>query len=98
MEILNNIWNILTTEQEVIVDLFSIPCTFIESYIFMCLFTSILRIPCTKEQKLKFTCIFAIICTLAYYFIPAPFYSILDYIIMFILIKKIFKLNTIKSI
>ena len=39
MEILNNIWNILTTEQEMIITLISIPCTFLEAFIMLKLFT-----------------------------------------------------------
>lgn len=98
MEILNNIWTAFTTENEILINILLIPAFFIESYIIFKIFTSIFKINYTKEQKLTFTCIFGIICALAYYFIPAPFYSIFDYIIMFVLIKKLLNLNSIKSI
>jgi len=98
MEILNNIWHALSTENELLINVIFMFLVFLESFVMLSLFTSILRIKPTKEQNLTFTCIFAIICVLAYYFIPAPFYSIFDYVIMFILLKKIFKLSTIKSI
>lgn len=98
MEVFNNIWNALTTENELLINIIFMFLVFLESFVMYSLFTSILRIKSTKEQSFTFTCIFAIICVLAYYFIPAPFYSIFDYIIMFVLLKKIFKLSTLKSI
>lgn len=97
MEILHNLVYSFTSEQPIIIYFFTIPCTFLESFIMLNLFTSFLKIPCTKEQSLMFTCAFAIPCILAFYFIPSPFYTIFDYIIMFVLIKKIFKLSYFKS-
>ena len=98
MEILNNIWAALSTENEMLINTFSIPCTFLESFIMFLLFTSILKINYTRRQKIIFISLFALTTLTAYYFIPAPYYSLLDYIIMFVLIKNIFKLSTIKSI
>lgn len=98
MEILNNIWAALSTENEMLINTFSIPCTFLESFIMFLLFTSILKINYTRRQKIIFVLLFALTTLSAYYFIPAPYYSLLDYLIMFILIKNIFKLSTIKSI
>jgi len=98
MQILNNIWNTLSTKNEFLINILSIPCTFIEAFIILNLFTSILKIKYTKTHNLMFTIIFGITCIICYYFIPAPYYSIIDYIIMFILLKSIFKLSTIKSI
>lgn len=98
MEILNSIWNALITENELLLNFLFIPIFFIEAFIMLNLFTSILKVNYTKEQKWMFTCIFGIISILSYYFIPAPYYSIIDYIVMFILLKAIFKLSTIKSI
>ena len=98
MEILNNIWNILTTEQEFLIDILSIPFTFVESYFMLQIFTTFLNINYSKEQQNIFICIFSIFCILSYYLILPPFYSLFDYIIMFILIKLIFKLSSLKSI
>ena len=62
------------------------------------LFTSILKITYTIKQKILFINLFAITTLSAYYFIPAPYYTLVDYIIMFILVKEIFKLNVFKSV
>lgn len=98
MEILNNIWIALSTENELLLSLIIIPIFFIESFVMMTLFTSIFRINHNKKQKFIFTVIFGIICLLAYNFIPAPYYTLFDYLVMFILIKRIFKVSTLKSI
>lgn len=98
MEILNNIWQALSTENEMLINFFFIPCGFIEAYLMMEIFVTILKISCNKHQKAIFVCIFATFSILSYYYIPAPYYSFIDYIIMFILIEKIFKLSNFKSL
>ena len=98
MEILNNIWNFLSTENEIFINLLFIPLTFVESFMMLNISISILRISYNRYKNLVFTIIFALACIIAYYFIPTPYYTIVDYIIMYILIKKIFNLNIIKSI
>lgn len=97
MEILNNIWNALSTENERLINILSLPCTFFEIYIIFLIFTSIFKINYTKRQSIIFICLSSLTSIIAFYFIPAPYYSIVDYIIMYILIKEIFKLNWIKS-
>ena len=82
MEILSNIWNVLSTENDLFIDLIFIPLAFVEYFIMLNLFTSILKINHNRNQKIIFTIIFALTCIIAYYFIPAPYYTIIDYIIM----------------
>lgn len=98
MEILNNIWTALSTENETLIKLLLIVFCWIESFMLLSLFTSIFRIKYSRKQGLIFTCTLALISCLSSYFIPTPFYSLFDYIVMFILIKCIFKLGFIKSI
>lgn len=98
MEILSNIWSALSTENEVLINILSVPCTFFEIYIIFMIFTGILRINYTKKQSVIFICLCSIASLISYYIIPAPYYSLFDYIIMFILIKNIFKTSTIKTI
>ena len=50
MEILNNIWNALSTENEALIKIISVPCTFIEIYLTFRLFTAILKTEYTKKQ------------------------------------------------
>lgn len=98
MEILNNIWQALSTENEMLINIFCIPLTFIEVYLMMGIFIKLLNISSDTRHKTIFLCIFSLVSITSYYFIPAPYYSFIDYIIMFILIKKVFKLNSFKSV
>ena len=52
MELLNNIWNALTTPNEILINILSIPFTMIETTILMTLFLSILNINSNKKQKI----------------------------------------------
>ena len=67
MEILNNIWNALSTENEALIKIISVPCSFIEVYIMFKLFTTILKIKYTKKQLYVYVftvALVSIICTL----------------------------------
>lgn len=98
MEILNNIWQALSTENEMLISILSIPLTSIEIYLMMEIFLSALNIPSDKRHRLIFFCIFYVVSITSYYFIPAPYYTLVDYIAMFILILKIFELSIFKTI
>ena len=71
------IWNALTTPNEGLINIFSIPLTFIEITVAMLLFTTILNINCTKKQKILFvffTSTFSIMSN------TPPFYNISKFI------------------
>ena len=95
MEILNNIWQALSTENEMLISILSIPLTSIEIYLMMEIFLSALNIPSDKRHRLIFFCIFYVVSITSYYFIPAPYYTLVDYIAMFILILKILSLSSL---
>lgn len=98
MEILNNIWSALISENEsltkIIVNIF----TFIELYISFNLFTTILKIPYTKKQMFQYIIILSIFGIINSLLIPAPFSMLLNYIVLFIFVKYLFKLNILQSI
>ena len=52
MEILNNIWNALSTENAQVISLISYPCIFIESFLVPLLFVNLLNIKCNNKQNL----------------------------------------------
>lgn len=98
MEILNNIWNALTTENEFLLKIISIPFNFIEVYISLLIFTSFLKINYTKKQKYLFILINGLMGIFSRIFIPDPFYTIFNYIFLFFVILFIFKLSVLKTI
>ena len=98
MEILNNIWNALSTENEMIIKVLSIPCSFIEVYLTFKIFTTILKTSYIKKQLYIYVfsvVIFSLICNL---FIPEPYNVFINHIFIFLLLRKYLKFNTIKSI
>lgn len=60
MEILNNIWIALSTENEFLINILFIPLVFLEAFMIFLLFTSILKITYTIKQKILFINLFAI--------------------------------------
>ena len=98
MEILNNIWSALTTENEMLMSLILIPFNLIENYISLTLFSTILKIECNKIQKLIYIICTSIIGILTANLIPAPINTFINYIFLFFIIYKLFKLPLIKTI
>lgn len=98
MEILNNIWNILTTENETLTVLLTSPCMILESYLSFVLFTISLKIKYTKTQRNIYIFLFMILGIINALFIPHPYNIFINYIVMFSFMKFILKANIIKSI
>lgn len=98
MEILNNIWTGLTTENEILTKILGLPFIFIEVTVSMLLFLTLLNIDSTKKQKIiyiAFSSVLGILCSLV---IPKPYSNIITLIVMPIAIILIFKVNFLKGI
>ena len=98
MEILQTIWNALTNENEMLVNILSIPLSFIEAFITTLLFTTILKIKSTKKQKALYVVIFAIIGLISQFIIPSPYNTFVNVLVCPILVIIIFKTNILKAI
>ncbi len=98
MEIFSNIWNVLTSENEIITKIINTPTIFLEAWIGFLLFTSTLKIEYSNRQKYIYIILISASSLLIEYSIPSPFNIILNYIIMFLIIKIIFSLNMIKTV
>ena len=97
IEIFNNIWNTLTTENELIVNIMFIPLSFVEAFVDMILFCSILKIEPSKKQKITYIVIAASLGMLCTFLIPKPYSNILTLLGLPIAIKYIFKINIFRS-
>ena len=82
MELLNNIWNALTTPNECLISILSIPFTVIEIVFSVLLFSSLLNIKSSKKQKLIYIAFISFVSIISNYFIPTPFNLIINYIFM----------------
>ncbi|MBO4815801.1 MAG: GHKL domain-containing protein [Clostridia bacterium] len=98
MEVLQTIWNALTTENETIINIISLPMLIIELTVSMLLFTTILNISATKKQKILYIALSAFFGILALFFIPTPFNTFINVLTCPILVYFIFKPGVLKSI
>lgn len=98
IEILQMIWNSLTTENVMLTNIIGIPSIFIEAYISMLLFTTILNVNSTKQQKLIYFFTASILSLFTRYIIPNPYNTYANIFAIFILIKFTFNSNVIKSL
>ena len=87
MEILQTIWNALTNENELLLNIISVPMTFIEVSIAFLIFTSVLNISYTKKQAIPYIISFSFVAIVTIYFIPTPYNTFLNLFRKFILIK-----------
>lgn len=98
MEIWNSIWNVLTTENEVLTKIITAPTVLIELWLDFLLFTSLLKIKYNNTQKVKYIIYLSLTSLSTEFIITSPYNIFLNYFIMFIFIKISFKNNTIITI
>lgn len=98
MELLNNIWTSLTTENEILTTVTGLPFIFLEMYVYMCLFTSVLNIPYTKKQKALYILLSSLVGILCSVLIPKPYSNIVTFIFTPLAIMLIFKVSFFKGI
>lgn len=98
MELLQTIWNALTNENEVLMNIISVPMTFIEISLTFLLFTNVLNISFTKKQAILYIVLSSSIGLILPYIIPSPFYTFINLIILPMLVYLILKTNFIKAI
>ena len=98
MNILQTVWSALTTPNETLIKFLSIPLTFLEFYVSMLFFTSILNIETTNKRKLIFVLTYSIIADIMLFAIPSQYYVFINIILFPVLIFFIFRTSIIKCI
>ena len=98
MEILNNLWLSISMPDERLIDFLSIPLTFIENFLTMYLFISILNVNSNRTQKFTYVILMSFISLLSMYLLIDPFNVFFNYFMMILLIFIVFKLSILKSI
>ena len=99
MEIFQKIWTALTTPNEILTNLLSIPLAFLDAYVCMLLFTTILNIPSTHKQRLIYVLAFGVFTNLINLTISNSFAVLLLSVIIWpVLVFYIFKISILKSI
>lgn len=98
METLNAVWTALTTTNEELINIISIPIYFIDAYVVMLLFTTILNLENSRKQKLQFILPLSIIRFIIRILFINPLATYLIMAFKLILIIKIFKTNFLKGL
>jgi len=100
MEILNNIWVAVSTENKILVDILLVPFGIVESLLMMMLILFISNAIPTKKQKIIYAILIFFVMKFTNYIIANPFNVFINYFVMFIaacLILKITFLNSLIS-
>lgn len=98
MEILQTIWNALTTENEMLIKITSMPMLVLELTVSMLLFTTILNINSTTKKKLIYIVILSAIGFINLWLIPTPYNTFVNLLACPILVYFLFKTSILKSI
>ncbi len=98
MEILQTIWSSLTTENPTLTNIIGIPSIFLEVFISMLLFTTLLNINATKKQKWLYVLIASCFSIISRLIIPAPYNTYFNLVAVFLCVLLIFKTTFLKSI
>lgn len=98
MEFLNNIWVALSTPNEGLVKMLSIPLTFIESNLTLYLLSAVFSLKLPSKKRILYIITSAVVSIISLLFLKSPFNVIFNYVISFVIIYTIFRTNTIKTI
>lgn len=98
MEILNNIWTAISTPNEELLNYIAIPFMFVETTMIMYLFIYLLNIKSNKLQRILFISLASLAGIISLLFIPSPYNSFVNYIVMLALVYFIFKVGLLKSL
>ena len=98
MEILQNLWSVLVTEDENLIKYFTFFISILESYVILKLFTSIFNVTYTKKQRNTYFISMIFYWIFTNFVIPSKLSVFLIILFLPTLIKLIFKLSIIKSI
>lgn len=98
MEIIQTIWTALTTQNELALSIVGFISCFIDTFVNMLLFTTILNIKSSKESKITYIFIMGLLAFSSRTFIPDPYGIFINMLLGVILIKFILKTTWLKSL
>ena len=98
MEILQTIWTTLTTPNETLSAILFFPFYFVDIFINMLLFTTILDIKSTKKRKILYVTTLGIITYILRTFIPDPYGVLLNLTILLMYIKFVLNASWLKTL
>lgn len=98
MNTLQTIWSALTTENEMLIKFIAIPLTYLDIYIGMLFFTTILNIETTNKRNMIYVLTYGTISILINFLVPATYKIFINMILWPVMVFFIFKTTLLKSI
>lgn len=98
MEFLNNLWVAISTPNEALISILTMPLFFVEVFLVMYLFIYIADIKTTNKNKFIYTLLASFVSIITNLFMPSPFNIFINYIIIIILVYVIFKKSFFKTL
>ena len=98
MEIFQTIWTALTTENELLSNIIYLPVMFIESIINTLIFTTLLNITLSKKERTSYIVFISLLLYLTSLFIPNPYKSFINLVIIFLSVLVLLKISILKAI
>lgn len=98
METIQVIWNSLNVENPDIITILTIPFAFMEVFISMLIFTTLLNIISTKKQKILYVILVSIFSIISKLFIPNPYNAFINLLVIFLSISFIFKTKILQGV
>lgn len=99
MDILNNIWTAISTPNELVINIcFIFLEFFIEAPLSLLLLTTVFQFSPTKKQKMCYIVLISLVSLLTSFFVTSPLNIIINYLLYFVIIYKVFKISFFKTI
>ena len=98
MEFLQTIWTSLTTPNEGLIKIIFIPLSFLEAFIGMLFFTTILNIKSTTHRKIIYILCMSILSLISKYAFPNLYSTIINMILWPLLVIFVFRVSVLKGI
>ena len=98
MNTIQTIWSALTSQNETLTNMLLIPLAFLDIYIGMIYFTSILNIDTTRKRKLIYVVTYGIVANILKFSVPTEYYVFFNLIVWPVLVFFILKATILKSI
>ena len=98
MNILQTIWSALTTQSATLTNVLGIPLTYLDAYVIMLFFTTLLNIEVSNKRKIVYVIVYATLGVISSFIIPATYKVFINIIVWPILIYLILKPGLVKSI
>ena len=98
MQIFQTIWTAMTTPNDIALSIVGFLSCFPEAIVNMLLFTTVLNITTTRKSRISYVISISLIAILTRLFVPDPYGTFINMIVIIFLIKFILKSSFLKAL